>query len=204
MRKYIFMAIALIVMAMPLRADGVLDKIASSNTRISTLQAHFDQSRFLKATGKTIPMEGIFYYASPDRMSMSYSKPANELLVIDKNTFFMYRGGNRSTFDTSKNKIMGSLSDCLLGCVRGKVGDVAKANNASVSTSESGGNYVVTLTAKEKSVRGYSKIVLTYRKVDCVLVKMVMEEFTGVTNTYEMSDIVKDKPLGDSVFSTKR
>ena len=190
MRKYIFMAIALIVMAMPLRADGVLDKIASSNTRISTLQAHFDQSRFLKATGKTIPMEGIFYYASPDRMSMSYSKPANELLVIDKNT--------------SKNKIMGSLSDCLLGCVRGKVGDVAKANNASVSTSESGGNYVVTLTAKEKSVRGYSKIVLTYRKVDCVLVKMVMEEFTGVTNTYEMSDIVKDKPLGDSVFSTKR
>ena len=88
--------------------------------------------------------------------------------------------------------------------MRGKVGDVAKANNASVSTSESGGNYVVTLTAKEKSVRGYSKIVLTYRKVDCVLVKMVMEEFTGVTNTYEMSDIVKDKPLGDSVFSTKR
>jgi len=204
MRRLLSIAVLLAAAFLPAHADGILDKIAAANAKVASLQAHFDQDRFLKATGKTIPMTGVFYYSSPDRMSMVYSKPANELLVIDGTQFFMYRGGARNLFDTSKNQMMKSLSDCLLGCVRGDVAAVAGANNAAVSATEAGESYVVTLSAKGKAARGYSKITLTYRKSDCVLTKMVMEEFSGVVNTYVMTDMVKDKALKDEVFSTKR
>ena len=59
---------------------------------------------------------------------------------------------------------------------------------------------MVTLTTDNAARRGYSKIVLTYRKSDCVLVKMIMDEPSGVSTSYEMRDIKKNAAFPDSVF----
>ena len=59
---------------------------------------------------------------------------------------------------------------------------------------------MVTLTNDNAARRGYSKIVLTYRKSDCLLVKMVMDEPTGISTLYEMKDIKKNASFTDDVF----
>ncbi len=59
---------------------------------------------------------------------------------------------------------------------------------------------MVTLTNDNAARRGYSKIVLTYRKSDCLLVKMVMDEPTGISTLYEMKEIKKNASFPDDVF----
>ena len=49
------------------------------------------------------------------------------------------------------------------------------------------GTRTVTLTATGKVKRGgYASVVLTYRSKDGKLLKMVLEEASGIVNTYEI------------------
>lgn len=198
-------ALAIIGMsaAAPAKADdaAVLSKIETANSKVETIQAHFIHRKTLVATAKVTSMEGTLYFSSPDKMGMHYTKPATDLLIINGNQFYMNRGRKASTFDTDKNALMRSLSQTLIRCVRGEASQVATDNNADISTSSSGSNYVVTLTAKKNSPKGYSKIVLKYRKSDCMLVSMEMTEFIGVVNLYEMSDIKTGVSVDASVYT---
>ena len=112
----------------------------------------------------------------------------------------MNKGGKSSTFDTSKNQMMGSLAKTLTGCIKGCPQQVATDNGAEISEAETAEGYVVTLTAGAGAKRGYSKIVLVYRKSDCVLTKMTMEEVSGIATVYEMKGIKKNTSFPEDVF----
>ena len=49
----------------------------------------------------------------------------------------------------------------------------------------------MTLSAKKTAPRGYSKIIITYRKSDNLPIELVFEEFNGIVTTYKISNIVK-------------
>ena len=133
-------------------------------------------------------------------MSMRYSVPKTDLLIINPGKLYMNRGGKSSLFDTGKNARMKSLSSTLLDCVAGNPAKVADDNNADLSVLPSSDSYVVTISAKAGTSNKYSRIQLTYRKSDCVLVKMIMDEPSGVSNAYEMSSIEKNVSVADSEF----
>ena len=177
-----------------------LEKIEKTGKELRSAESHFLHNRTIQASGKVIKMEGNLFYSADDRLAMRYTKPSTDLLVIDGTKFFLSRGGVSNTFDTSKNPMMESLRSTLLDCVAGRVEKVASGNNADLAVKEDASSYIVTLTARQKAVRGYSRIVLTYRKSDCFLVKMRMEEFTGVTNTYIMDKIVKNPTVSSESF----
>lgn len=169
--------------------NDVLDRIEKANSSVKTIEAGFLHRKTIVATAKVISMKGMLYFISPDKMSMHYSVPATDLLIISDNQFHMNRGKKSSTYNTEKNAMMAGLSNTLLRCVRGQAAQVAADNDADISVKTTASDYVITLTARKKSAKGYSKIVLKYRKTDCMLVSMEMEEFVGIVNLYEMSDI---------------
>ena len=72
---------------------------------------------------------------------------------------------------------------------------------ADLNVSDPGKMYVVTITASKDSPKRYSKIELSYRKTDCVLVKMVMEETAGISNVYEMSSVKKNAAIAPENFA---
>ena len=78
-----------------------------------------------------------------------------------------------------------------MNCITGKWQQAATDNNAETSVTDKGANKVVTLTAKKTAPRGYSKIVITYRKSDNLPVELVFEEFNGTVTTYKMTNFVK-------------
>lgn len=186
--------------AAPAPAAGLVKKIAAANTSVKNIESGFVQTKTLKASGKKIVSEGTLYFANDGRLSMKYSKPAGELLVVNGNKFHMNKGGKASTFDTSKNQMMGSLAKTLTGCIKGCPQQVATDNGAELSEAETAEGYVVTLTAGAGAKRGYSKIVLVYRKSDCVLTKMTMEEVSGIATVYEMKGIKKNTSFPEDVF----
>lgn len=186
--------------AAPVPAAGLVDKIAAANASVKNIESSFVQTKTLKASGKKIVSEGTLYFANDGRLSMKYSKPAGELLVVNGNKFHMNKGGKSSTFDTSKNQMMGSLAKTLTGCIKGRPQQVATDNGAEISEVETAEGYVVTLTASTGAKRGYSKIVLVYRKSDCVLTKMTMEEVSGIATVYEMKGIKKNTSFPEDVF----
>lgn len=181
-------------------ADGLVKKIAAANASVKNIESGFVQTKTLKASGKKIVSEGTLYFANDGRLSMKYSKPAGELLVVNGNKFHMNKGGKSSTFDTSKNQMMGSLAKTLTGCIKGCPQQVATDNGAEISEAETTEGYVVTLTAGAGAKRGYSKIILVYRKSDCVLTKMTMEEVSGIATVYEMKGIKKNTSFPEDVF----
>jgi len=155
------------------------------------VEARFTESKFIKATGKTVEAEGTLKLYSADKMDMTYTKPAGDYFKIDGKTMSMSLRGKKSVVDTEKNAAMRTQRNTLMNCINGNWKQAATDNNAETSVVEKGGNKVVTLSAKKAAPRGYSKIIITYRKSDNLPVELVFEEFNGTVTTYKMSNIVK-------------
>lgn len=155
------------------------------------LEAHFTESKFIKASGKTLEAEGTFKLYSTDKMDMTYTKPAGDYFKIDGKTLSMNLRGKKSVVDTEKNTTVRTQRNTLMNCINGNWKQAATDNNAETSVVEKDGNKVVTLSAKKAAPRGYSKIIVTYRKSDNIPVELVFEEFNGTVTTYKMSNIVK-------------
>ena len=200
-RNFLILSVALLPLAASAASDTeILDKIEKTNAALAAAQSHFDQSRFIKASGKTINMEGTMYFVPPEKLRMQYTTPATDLTLVNGMMMYIRRGSDvGNTFDCVKTPAMGILRNSLLYSIRGKMRDVAKENDGTLTVTEEAKNYVVTVSAKKKAARGYSRISVTYRKSDCLPVVLVMEEFSGTVNTYTMSDIVTRKPA-DSIF----
>lgn len=181
--------------------DATLDKIQKANSSLKTVECAFAQTKTLQAAGKIIRSAGQLYFTSDGQLSMQYSKPEGEALIINGKQVCTRRGGKKMVFNTDKNQQMNALSLTLIGCIEGRARDVAEANAADVSVKDMKDGYVVTISARAASPRGYSKIILNYRHSDCTLVRMEMVEFAGVQTVYEMSDIRKGVNVPQDKFA---
>ena len=208
MKKFIFALAALILGAFFASAadSDIYEKIEKANASKTNMQGHFDHTRLIKASGKTVKMEGILYFTAPDKLGMHYTTPRGDKLVINGRNVFIHNAqyADGRLFDTGSNPVIAGLSSTLLNCIKGKVKTVAAENDATLSLKDDGKNYVITATVAKKSSRGYSKITVTYRKSDCVLVKMVTESDAGIVNTYVISDILTSVTNKPEVFAPRR
>lgn len=180
--------------------SAIIAKIEKANSAMKTIECKFHQVRTIKASGKTNAADGNLYYNVDGRLAMRFTSPQGEYIISSGNKFYVHRGPKNAVFDVTKNAIVANMAGTLTGCVKGNPERVAKSSNYEISVEEKPEGYVVTLTTDNAARRGYSKIVLTYRKSDCILVKMIMDEPSGVSTAYEMSDIRKNTTFSDDVF----
>lgn len=155
------------------------------------VECHFQQTKFIKASGKTISSEGNLKLYSDDKLEMNYTNPAGDYFIIDGKTMRINMQGKKSVVDTEKNTAMRAQRNMLMNCISGNWKQVVTDIDATSSVAEKGSNKVVTIAAKKAAPRGYAKIVITYRKSDNLPVEMVLEEFNGTVTTYKMTNIVK-------------
>jgi len=206
MRRILLSAIAFIMPMMAFAGNNdayILSKIESSNESLKTAECVFTQTRAVPAAKTSVAMDGNFYFTNENKLALLYNKPAGEYFVVNGNTLSMNKGGKKTSYDLTKVPMMNSLVKTLFNCVQGRVRYLAVEVNADYAVEETSTAYVVTLTAKKKEVKGYAKIVLTYNKKTCILEEMLMEEFSGVTNSYKFSSIKKNVAVSDDKFAVK-
>lgn len=200
MKKLLFLLACLLPAFGAYAQDAaILDKIEKANAGMKTVQCQFTEKRTLTATGRSFDFDGTVYYQAPDRLAMRFTKPG-ELMVIDGATLYMGRAPKPALFNTDKTPLMLSLRNTLLYCVGGQPRKVAQENDADIAVKEGKDGYIVQLTARKHVTKGYARIHLTYRKSDCVLVRMEMEEFGGIIDLYQMSDIRRGVSVDPAMF----
>ncbi len=182
-------------------SETILKKIEGDNATMATVDAAFVQTRTLPATGKQIHYEGHLCFSSPDRMSMVYTVPDTDIFLINGTTIYMVRDGRKGLYDTTKNPLMQSLGNTLCSCVLGKLTALAADNDADIEASEIPGGYRVTLTARTKGTKGYSRIVAEYDAKTTVLTLLELTEFSGISNLYEMSSIKRNTLINNEVYN---
>ena len=156
-----------------------------------TVEGTFVQTKTIKASGRSIVSKGNLSYTAPDQMSMLFTDPEGDYLIIDGPFLRSDLNGTAMDVDTSRNTQMRNLKNTLLNCIAGNVEKVAAENDADmVSKPKSGGGKTVTLTARKTAPRGYSRIVMEYR-ADGTMTYMLLEEFSGVSTELKISNIRK-------------
>lgn len=200
--KRIILALSLLLCTTTLMAQdkAMLQEIKNANASNPGIEAHFVQTKHNTVNDKKTVSEGTLYIADSDKMAMHYNAPSTDLLVINGTQFYMKQGKRSKTYNTAKNKQMASLSNTLLSCVRGDIENLAADNDATISTKKTANGYEVTLTSNKKQSRGYAKIVLVYDLKNRILVRMQMDEYNGMSNIYEMSNIKTGGTIASSYF----
>ncbi len=148
-----------------------------------TTECKFTQARTIKASGKVIRSEGVVSYKSPDQLTMTYTDPAGEYLVISGPMLRSNTMGQKISVDTGKNAHFKVLRNTLLNCIDGNYEQAAKDNDADLSVSEKNGIKTVQMKARKAAPRGYSQIVMEYNGKG-LPVRMVLEEFGGISTEY--------------------
>ena len=142
----------------------------------------FTQARTIQASGKVIRSEGVISFTSPDQLTMTYTQPAGEYLVISGPMLRSNAQGQQLSIDTDKNPRFKVLRNTLLNCITGEYEQAAKDNDAELTVSEKGGVKTVSMKARKAAPRGYSRILMEYSKG--LPVRMVLEEFGGISTEY--------------------
>lgn len=203
-RIFLILFTVLCTLAAQAQDKALLSGIEKANATVKSLEAHFVQTKTLKAKKTSVKSEGTIYLQGADKMAMVYQKPSTDNLKINGSQFFMQRGKKKSLFNTTKNKMMRSLSNTLLYCVHGKVQTLAAENKAKLTTAQTADGITVTLKTEKKSARGYSKIVLVYHPTTKLLTRMQMDEFNGNSTLYQISGIKKNASVNAKVFEIKK
>ena len=152
-----------------------------------TYDTDFTQTKLLKVSGKTTEKAGHLIFDGNDHLSMIYSEPEGEYFIIEGNQVKINMDGKKAELDAEKAKMIKLQRATLLNCLSGNLEQAAEDNNADITVTEDNGFRNVLIKAKGKVQRGgYSSVELTYRLSDGVMFKMVLEEATGIINTYEI------------------
>lgn len=149
----------------------------------------FVQTRTMKVSGKTTTMEGHITFDGNDQLSMVYSNPVGEYFMIDGNMVKINLHKKKAELDAEKVPAVKLQRTTLLNCLAGRWEEAAADNHAETTVTEKDGYKTVFINAKEKGKiprGGYSSVEVTYRLSDKMVTKMVLEELTGVKNTYEL------------------
>ena len=147
-----------------------------------TTECKFTQARTIQASGKVIRSEGVVSYKAPDQLTMTYTDPAGEYLVISGPMLRSNTMGQQISVDTDKNARFKLLRNTLLNCIDGNCEQAAKDNDADLTVSEKNGVKTVQMKARKTAPRGYSRIVMEY--VKGLPVRMLLEEFGGISTEY--------------------
>ena len=149
------------------------------------IESTFTQARTIQASGKVIRSEGVVSFKAPDQLTMTYTNPEGEYLIISGPMLRSNAQGQQLSIDTSKNPRFRNLRNTLLNCIMGEYETAAADNDADLEVKEKNGVKTVEMKARKTAPRGYSKIVLEYIKG--LPVRMVLEEFGGISTEYKFT-----------------
>ena len=91
--------------AQPDGQDKALEVLEQKNSGRKAFYGNFKQTKTL-VSKKEIKSEGMLYFSAPDKLSMLYTLPEGEKMIINGDTLLNEREGRNNKFDLAKNKSM--------------------------------------------------------------------------------------------------
>ena len=187
--KKILLAISLLLGLVPaLRAASeaeMIKAIADAGAARSEIGSAFSETRNFPRKA-SVTLRGNLLYKSDGYLHMAYEDALKENFLIDGNTMVNRREGKEIKSDLSKNALMRSLAQTLRCAFSGALEQLSTQQKITLSVRQDGDAYLAVFDAPQKQPRGYSHIEIRYRRSDCQIVSMRMDEFTGASTLYQL------------------
>jgi len=165
--------------------DEILDRIEKAPIQKENIVGTVQEVRTpaMKDQG-TVTLKGAFLFKDNNFLSIKYDN--DDQFIIDGTRMVIMTAGQNQVFDTSKNLMMKNLSSVLIYSCSGTLRKLAQEQDSDISAVKEGKYYTVTLTARKKSARGLSKLVVNYDASKCGIRSLTMYEVTGATTSYTL------------------
>ena len=205
MKRLSFIALALLgclcVRAQEISGQdaAILDQIKAANAAYTTITARFTQDKFMPIFEESIRSEGNYHYSKPDKLSMAYTDPAGDLMLINGDNFTMIAAG-RKQVTTAKNAKMCDMRTILASCMEG---DVRRMPATGITCETTASQYVVTATLPtgKENKSGIVRVVASYDKADGSIATLYTEEADGTSNTYTLTDKRLNEEIDETTFN---
>lgn len=186
MKKWILSAVFVVAATFSAFANNAVVAELKANAP-AKIDCQFEQQKFLKGMAKPVVSKGALTYTK-DNLSMIYTQPAGDYLLISPTEFSMQIKGKVRKHNIKPGSPMLVLKNTLTLCMDGDVEAVASENGATLSYANNG-NHQFTLTKElKKGEKGYSKIVLEYNPKTYMLTSMTMVEANGNYTVYNLTN----------------
>ena len=204
MRKLYILTLILLFPAIAMSQTNPIALIKNAGSVTSDIICDFTQQRHTVVFNKVETLEGKLYFSATDRMSMHYTNPPTNLLVINSNQFYMASGKRKNLFNLAQNATMRSLAHLLLNSMHGDVEAIATETGAKIEYTSDAQYHIFTLTKNKREIKGYRRVVLKYAKTDLLLHYMLLEEHFGNYNTYTLTNHTLQTPSPDKYLIPKK
>ncbi len=181
----IVLTLATVLAANAQNSADILKKIASAAIGNGNVVGRFTEVRIpaIKEQAK-VTLKGKLVFKKDDFLNMDYDN--GDKFTINGHEMIITQSGKAVVLDLNKNQLMKSLGQTLICSFRGLLSKLAEEQNADINAIKEGKDFVVTLTARKKSTRGCSKLVVRYDASNCIIKGMQIDEMTGASTIYTM------------------
>lgn len=204
MRKLHILILILLFPVIAMSQTNPITLIKNAGSVTSDIICDFTQQRHTVVFNKVETLEGTLYFSATDRMSMHYTNPPSDLLVINSDQFYMASGKRKNLFNLAQNATMHSLAHLLLNSMHGDVEAIATETGSKIEYTSDAQYHIFTLTKTKREIKGYRRVVLKYAKNDLLLHYMLLEEHSGNYNTYTLTNYTLQTPPPDKYLIPKK
>lgn len=178
----------------PEKVSAVLKK---SSDAASSIQADFQEEKFLAVLKEPQKSSGVFYYQKNDKMRWEQRNPVKYVILINGDKLRVQEAGKVKNV-AQAGRMAAQIKELMMSLVNGNFQD-NKAFRQTIS--ENSGSYLVTLVPVNKRLKNaYAKIDLLFGKSTLRLKELTFFQKDGDKSVMKFSNEKLNQPISESLF----
>jgi outer membrane lipoprotein carrier protein len=180
--------------------QDAITKINASAAALKSMDCSFVQTKNLSMLNEKMVSKGRMVYRQSDKLRWEYTSPYQYLFIFNGTKVYVGNKSRKDVIDTNSNKVFKEVARIMMNTVTGKA--LSNQTDFTVSVASNGSTYVVTLVPKKKDLKQmFSKIVLTFTKLDIMISEVDIYEKNGDRSNIVLKNIVTNTPVNESLFA---
>lgn len=174
---------------------------AAASQKIESIESNFSQVKNLAMLKDKINSKGKFYYKKGNKVRIEYTSPYTYLMVLNNNNMTIRDGQKTSNYNTKSNKIMQSVNNIMLDCMRGSV---YGNKEFAVEAFENSKEYLLKMKPVTSVMKKmFANIEVFLDKKDFHVLRLNMIENGGDNSLMSFNNPIMNKNVSDALFSVK-
>ena len=177
---------------------NLLNRIKTTNGAIKSFDADLNNTIVRKK--KSASQNGKLYFVKPYEFAALFT--TGNFMISNEHKIKMDIGIFHGSFKLKDGGKMQSLTNIFLYGFQGRMEDLAKESEYSMSMKTDNGYYVITMTTKKKSLLGigYKVVVFKYHTDTLLLKEIVLLDYSDNEDTYTISNVKYNVPVDKKTF----
>lgn len=178
----------------------IITEINKAASNIKTMSCSFVQTKYLSLLNDKMVSEGNMVYKQPDKLRWEYTTPYKYLFVFNGTKVYVGNNSRKDVIDTNTNKVFKEVARIMMNTVTGKA--LSNSTEFTIGVIAGDNSYDVTLVPKKRELKQmFSKIVLTFTKVNVMISEVDIYEKNGDRTNIKLSRIKKNGTINENFFN---